>query len=57
MNLISCDECGVVLDKNKITVPNIYLEDGCIDTNKSVWDGETFVPIVRCPVCDSKVIV
>ena len=57
VHLISCDECGVVLDLDKLTVPDIFLEDGCIDTNVAVWDGEHYVPIVQCPVCNSKIMV
>lgn len=57
VHLISCDECGVVLDLDKLTVPNIFLEDGCIDTNVAMWDGEHHAPTVQCPVCNSKIML
>jgi hypothetical protein len=56
MNLISCDGCGTVLDKNKLNFPkDIYHDDYNygIDSTKGVWDDivETHVPFVKCPVC------
>lgn len=51
MNLISCGGCGVVLDLNKLKVEDPNNEDGTVDTDKAVWDGETWVPKAACPVC------
>lgn len=59
MNLISCDKCGVVLDKSKINFPNdIHLDDGSVDLEKGAWDGESrdYVPFVKCPVCAEPVL-
>ena len=51
MHLVSCDNCGVVIDLDKIGVPDPY--DCPIE--KKVWDGDGYVPAVECPVCKSKV--
>ena len=57
MNLISCDECGIVLDAIKLNFPeDIYLEDGSIDGSKGRWDGGEYVPFVACPVCKSEIL-
>lgn len=58
MNLVSCNNCGVVLDKNKLKFPDdIYKDDGCVDTGKGVWDSyhDVFVPFVKCPACSEPV--
>ena len=53
MNLISCANCGVVLDKNRLTFPDIYDDDGEIIRGTAEWDSylERFVAITPCPVC------
>lgn len=54
MNLISCGNCGVVLDKDKLKLPDaddIYLEDGSVDVEKAIWNGRDYVPFFKCPVC------
>lgn len=52
MKLISCDNCGVMLDGDKLTFPwVIYKEDGSIDDSKAVWINREYVPCVPCPVC------
>ena len=52
MNLMSCGNCGVVLDKNRLPFPDtIENEDGCIDPERGAWDGHNYVPYVKCPVC------
>ena len=57
MNLISCDKCGVVLDKSKLTFPkDIHLDDGSVDLEQGAWDGEDYVPFVKCPVCTNPVL-
>ena len=56
MNLTSCNNCAVVLDKDKLDFSfSIYLEDGSIDANKAIWDGDNFVPFVDCPVCHNPI--
>lgn len=56
MNLTSCECCGVVLDANVLEFPkDIYGRDGTVDDNLAVWDGDNFVPIVPCPVCEEPI--
>lgn len=59
MNLTSCDNCGVVLDKDKLPFPkDIEIEDEkyggyLIDETKAIWrkyEG-TYIPAIPCPVC------
>jgi hypothetical protein len=52
MNLISCDNCGVVLDAEKIDFPSSIYKDGEVDESRAVWNKETrdFTPFTRCPV-------
>lgn len=56
MNQISCNRCGVVLNRNKLAFPYIYLDDGSVDTEKAIWDGDDYVPFVKCPVCAEPVM-
>lgn len=54
MNLINCEHCGVVLNKDVLNFPDdIYKEDGCTDPNLGIWDSDNrmYVPFVLCPVC------
>jgi len=54
MDMISCDKCGVVLDKSKVKFPtDMHLDDGSVDLEKGAWnsDARDYVPFVRCPVC------
>lgn len=58
MKLISCDNCAVLLDADKLNFPDSgYDEDGCIDKNCADYDQETkeFRVYVSCPVCGSKI--
>lgn len=58
MNLISCEGCGIVLDKDQLSFPfGLYKDDGELDDDKAEWDsGERkFVAIVKCPVCQENV--
>jgi hypothetical protein len=56
MNLTSCENCAVVLDKDHLNFPeDIWTPDGCIDDTKATWDGDGFVPFVKCPVCQEKI--
>ena len=54
MKLKSCDNCGVVLDLDKIEIPSIYDPSGLVNSN-AVWDGDKFLPTFDCPVCQEKV--
>lgn len=52
MNIISCDNCGVVLDANKLGFRDVIEdENGEVDLNIAVWHDGRFVPYTRCPVC------
>lgn len=55
MNLISCDNCGIVIDKEKIPEPDMWQEDIYgeeeINANRAVWDGNDYIPIFPCPLC------
>lgn len=57
MNLISCDNCGVVLDANKLDFPVIDSTDP-FDPNHKVWDNDRreWVSAVPCPVCKAKIL-
>lgn len=58
MNLISCNNCAVVLNKDKLHFPlDMCGEDGTIDERKAQYDQEhgewdVFIP---CPVCKEPV--
>lgn len=57
MNLISCDGCGSVFDKNKLKFPkDIYCADGSIDNQRAAWNDDGFVPFILCPVCCHKIL-
>ena len=58
MNLISCDKCGVVLDKDKLCFPDdLWKEDGSIDERFGGYNQNTglWAAYVSCPVCDSEI--
>ena len=59
MNLISCDNCGVVLDYKKLNfAEDIYGSDDEVDQSKAAWcsSRREFVPFVPCPVCESQIL-
>jgi hypothetical protein len=53
MHLISCTDCGVVLDAEMLPFPRDIFssETGEIDMDKAFWTGREYVPKVQCPVC------
>ena len=54
IELVFCKSCGVVLNKQVLTFPEIWDdEDGSIIPGTAVWDGylERFVAVTPCPVC------
>ena len=55
MNIISCDNCGVVLDAKKLVFPDDWESYEGVDDTKAKWDGEEWVPCCRCPICDNKI--
>lgn len=58
MNLTACDECGVVVDKDKLDFPTDSDSDTGADATKAVWDRDRreFRPFVPCPVCKSPLL-
>lgn len=58
MDIVSCNWCGVVLDAHKLAFPD---PDGNMDgdslyaTDQYEWVSDKFVPIVKCPVCQSSI--
>jgi len=56
MKLISCEECAVVLDEDRLLFPsrvNEYKDDGTLDDDKFVLEGDDYLPFVNCPICNS----
>ena len=53
MNIISCDGCGVVLDKDKINFPEPLGYGGSVMYSNVTWDEEEqeWVGTVPCPAC------
>ena len=54
MNLISCKNCGVVLDADQIIFPEAYDLEGNANEN-SEWNGQNYISTVDCPVCKAKI--
>lgn len=55
MNLISCNSCGVVFDKNKLYFPKRN-DNGTINhDDQFVWDGNEYIAYVWCPVCNTSI--
>jgi DNA-directed RNA polymerase subunit RPC12/RpoP len=62
MNLISCENCGSVLDKKRIKVPDSFWiendEDDLdceVDLRIAAWDGDSYVPTIECPCCKTRI--
>lgn len=54
MDLRSCNNCGVVLDADKLPLltQNVRArEDGSYDEDYAAWNGERWVAKIACPVC------
>jgi hypothetical protein len=52
MNLTSCDNCGTVLDKDKLKfAKDLFGDDYDVNHDVAMWDGEDYVAFVDCPVC------
>jgi hypothetical protein len=56
MNLVSCDKCGAVLDKDKLYFPPTWGDDGQAIRANGVWRGTDFIAVVACPVCDGNIL-
>ena len=55
MNLINCENCGVVLNSSDLVFPPVYDGTGEMITVNAEWDGEDYVAILPCPVCGSNI--
>ena len=57
MDLISCNQCGIVLDKDKTIFPDVYDHDTQdIIIENAEWDGKDYVSKVDCPVCSGAIL-
>ena len=61
MNLISCQGCGVVLDKEALSLhdeADLWNDDGSVNSDRAEWDDarEEFRPFVHCPCCREKIV-
>lgn len=60
MNLISCNGCGVVLDKNKLEFPSedeVYDYGGSINLSVAGYchDQKGYFTKIQCPVCEEDI--
>lgn len=58
MNLISCDNCAIVLDKDKLEFPTeLVADDGSVNEAAAEWNNRTreFNPYICCPVCNTHI--
>ena len=57
MHLISCGNCGIVLDLKRLPIPELCDPiDGTIDIAKAVWDGDDYVATIDCPLCKKRIL-
>jgi hypothetical protein len=50
MNLISCSNCGVVIDRDRIPEQEAYEPDG--SRKNVIWVDYEFVEAIDCPCCN-----
>ena len=56
MKLISCSNCGVVLDAGKLEFPeDIRDNNNEVISDRAILDGREWVAKVACPVCKSAI--
>lgn len=53
MKLFSCEDCGIVYDMDRISIPDNdeYDSDNPEDWH---WIGDGFVPVFKCKVCNGR---
>jgi len=61
VNIISCEYCGVVLDKSRILEPEIWDGWGQIipESNYAytyMKFDKGYYPCINCPVCNNKIL-
>lgn len=57
MKLISCDNCGIILDQDKVGFADDIYNDEGIDEALAQYNQATgdFAAYINCPVCKEKV--
>jgi hypothetical protein len=56
MNLVFCNDCGVMFNGNVVKFPPPYdLGNELYTIDNYEWNGESYIPIAVCPVCGGKV--
>ena len=60
MNLVSCEQCRVVLDKNNLEFPDLSMNHNTgelIISEDCLYDEDlcTYVVFANCPVCRNKI--
>lgn len=57
MHLISCGQCGGVLDKDRIPEPEMYDKDGCILSSVGAWHSyhDCHYPTITCRICGQRI--
>ena len=59
MKLKACSGCGLVFDLHFVTFPTDEEMWDAAERGEmhkfSEWDGDRFIPIVKCPVCDGTI--
>ena len=64
MNIVSCDNCGVLFDKSKLNFPSNFWDcdeqtgEDFVIKSAGTWSVQyqTYVPYVNCPVCGEKIL-
>lgn len=56
MTIISCGNCGVLTDTDRIPKPDMDDGEGGIDNDKAAQIDHKFKPIIQCPVCSKRML-
>jgi uncharacterized protein with PIN domain len=56
MNLISCENCGVVLEARRLKFPESAFDSDDELVEQAVWTGERFTTSAPCPVCNERIL-
>lgn len=64
MNIVSCDNCGVLFDKSKLNFPSTIWDydeqtgEDFVIKSAGTWSSQhqIYVPYVNCLVCDGKIL-
>jgi len=56
MKIISCSDCGVVLDTDRIVEPSTHRHDEqTVIENQAAWNGEEYEATIDCPCCKTRI--